>query len=53
MNEKDFKILVEIEKSRSITAVAEALYMTQPALTYRIQQIEQKLNAKLFNYRYV
>ena len=49
MNEKDFKILVEIEKSRSITAVAEALYMTQPALTYRIQQIEQKLNAKLFN----
>lgn len=49
MNEKDFKILVEIEKNRSITAVAEALFMTQPALTYRIQQIEQKLNARLFN----
>ena len=49
MNEKDLKILIEIEKHRSLTTVAEVLYMTQPALTYRLQQIEKKMNAKLFN----
>lgn len=49
MDEKDLKILVTIDESDSLSQVAEKLYVTQPALTYRLQQIEKSMNAKLFN----
>ncbi|GLX70501.1 LysR family transcriptional regulator [Paenibacillus glycanilyticus] len=42
MNEKDAIILQYVAEEQSLTKAAEKLYMTQPALTYRIQQMERE-----------
>jgi len=48
MDEKDYIILQHIYQERNITKAAERLYMTQPSLTYRLQQIEKHLGVQLF-----
>ncbi|MBO1909968.1 LysR family transcriptional regulator [Sporosarcina sp. 6E9] len=48
MDEKDLEILIKLNEERNITKVAESMYITQPALSYRIQQIEKNVNATLF-----
>lgn len=42
MDEKDWIILQTIHKERNITKASEQLYISQPALTYRIKQLEEK-----------
>ncbi|RBP84097.1 DNA-binding transcriptional LysR family regulator [Cytobacillus firmus] len=47
MEEKDFTILRYIAEEMHLTKAAERLYMTQPALTYRIQQLEKELDTQI------
>lgn len=39
---------VEIARARTVSRAADALYVTQPALTARLQRLEEELDAKLF-----
>ncbi|SFD80737.1 DNA-binding transcriptional regulator, LysR family [Paenibacillus catalpae] len=47
MNEKDAVILQYVAEEQSLTKAAERLYMTQPALTYRIQQMEREFGVPI------
>ena len=49
MNEQDWVILKTIYEEKNITRSAERLYISQPALTYRLQQIEEELHIKIFS----
>lgn len=51
MDEKDWRILKMIYEERNITKAAEQLYISQPSLTYRIQQLEQDLGVKILSRR--
>ncbi len=42
---------VEVARRRSVTAAAEALFVTQPALTARLNALERALGAKLLDRR--
>ena len=48
MNEKDWLIIATVWHQQNITRAARQLYLTQPALSYRLKQIEQKLEIQLF-----
>jgi len=48
MNEKDWLILVILDKERNITKTAEQLFISQPALSYRIKLIEEYFKTRLF-----
>lgn len=48
MNEKDWLIIHTIWQHQNITRAAEQLYTSQPALSYRLKQIERKLGITLF-----
>ncbi|MDP4096807.1 LysR family transcriptional regulator [Paenibacillus sp. P96] len=41
MDEKDCLMLIYIEEERSLVRAADRLYITQPALTYRLNQLEK------------
>ncbi len=47
MDYSDWIILKTLGKEKNITQTAEKLFITQPALTYRIQNIEKELETKL------
>ena len=47
MNDLDWKILLELYKTKNITKAANRLYMTQPALTKRLKQIEAQFQVKI------
>lgn len=47
MDEKDWLFLKTLYEKKSITKAAEMMYVTQPALTRRLQQIERELNVCL------
>lgn len=49
MNEKDWLIIFTVWQQQNITRAAEQLYTSQPALSYRLKQIERKLNVQLFD----
>ncbi|TSI09306.1 LysR family transcriptional regulator [Lysinibacillus sp. BW-2-10] len=49
MEEKDWIILKTLYEEKNITKTAEKLFITQPALTYRIQAIEQEFGVKIVN----
>ena len=49
MQEKDWLILKTLYEEKNITKAAERLYITQPALTYRLQALEQEFDAKIVN----
>ncbi|SOC41416.1 LysR family transcriptional regulator [Ureibacillus acetophenoni] len=51
MDEKDWRILQMVYEERNITKAAEQLYISQPSLTYRIQQLEQELGVKILSRR--
>ncbi|MCM3576258.1 LysR family transcriptional regulator [Mesobacillus subterraneus] len=51
MDEKDWNILQTIYKERNITKAAEQLYISQPSLTYRIQQLEKEFGVKILSRR--
>ncbi|MEL4228869.1 UNVERIFIED_CONTAM: LysR family transcriptional regulator, partial [Staphylococcus pseudintermedius] len=42
MKEQDYKILSLLYREKNLTRVAEKMFMSQPALTYRIKKIEEE-----------
>lgn len=51
MDEKDWTILDILARERNITRTAERMYLAQPSLTYRLQQLEKELGVPLLVYR--
>lgn len=49
MDEKDCLLLNYLHKDQNLTKAAERLFMTQPALTYRIRQIEKEFQVEIFS----
>ncbi len=47
MNEKDWELLAALAEEKSLTRAAQRLYITQPAATRRIQQLETELGCPL------
>ncbi|MCY9657306.1 LysR family transcriptional regulator [Paenibacillus chondroitinus] len=47
MNEKDCIMLQYLAEEQSLTKAAERLYITQPALSYRIQQLEKDFGVSI------
>ena len=49
MDERDLLIIKYLSEFKNITKTANALFISQPALTTRIKQIEKELNTKLIH----
>ncbi len=47
MDERDWQIFCVLSEKKNITKTAQALYISQPALTTRLQQIEEEMGVKL------
>ncbi|MDR3564095.1 MAG: LysR family transcriptional regulator [Negativicutes bacterium] len=47
MNDKDWVILKTISEEKNITKAAERLYISQPALTYRLKSLEKEFGVKI------
>lgn len=47
MDDKDWLILKTIAEEKNITKAADRLYISQPALTYRLRNLENEFGAKL------
>lgn len=48
MNERKLKIFFEVAKSLNMTEVARNLYISQPAVSMAISELEEELGVKLF-----
>lgn len=48
MNDKDWQALQMVAEEKNISRAAERLYVSQPALTYRLKNIEKEFGASLF-----
>lgn len=46
--EKDWLLFVTVAEEKNITKAANKLFITQPALSYKINQLEKTFNAPLF-----
>lgn len=49
MEYKDWLILKTLNEERNITKTAERLFISQPALTYRLQNLEKDIGVKILN----
>lgn len=49
MDDKDLLILQYVNQEKNLTKAAEQLYMTQPALTYRLHGIEKEFGIDIFS----
>ena len=47
MNQRDFEIIIALHKHLNLTKAAKDLYISQPALTKRIFQLEERFHKKL------
>lgn len=47
MNYRDWLILTTIDEERNLTKAAERLFISQPALSYRLQNLEKNLGIKI------
>lgn len=47
MDEKDYELLIELYELKNITKAAQKLFITQPAITKRIQKMEEELQCTL------
>lgn len=47
MDEKDYELLLELYQSKNITKTAQKLFITQPAITKRLQKMEEELQCQL------
>lgn len=47
MDDKDWLILKTISEEKNITKAAERLYLSQPALSYRLKNLETEFGAKI------
>jgi len=48
MDTKDWEMLVAIYEEQKLSKAAERLFITQPALSYRLQQLEKEFGVKIF-----
>lgn len=48
MAERRLQVFHAVAKHQSFTKAAETLFMTQPAVTFQIKQLEEHFNARLF-----
>jgi len=48
MSDRRLQVFHAVAKHRSFTKAAEALFMTQPAVTFQIKQLEEHFNTRLF-----
>jgi len=48
MADRRLQVFHAVAKHRSFTKAAETLFMTQPAVTFQIKQLEEQFNARLF-----
>ncbi len=48
MDDKDWQMLLALHEEKSITKAAGKLFLSQPALTYRLDQLEKEINTPLF-----
>ena len=48
LNSKDIKYVMSVAEHNSITKAANAMYITQPALSSYINKLEERLSVKLF-----
>ena len=48
MNLRQLRIFVEVCKHKSFTAASKALYMTQPAISHVIHDLENEVGTALF-----
>jgi len=49
MADRRFQAFLAVAKHRSFTKAADALCMTQPAVTFQIRQLEEHFNTRLFD----
>ena len=49
MDERDWLILKILYEKKNITKTAQSLYISQPTLTKRIQQIEKEFDLTIIN----
>lgn len=47
MDERDWKLLVTLHQERNLTRTAQQLYVSQPAVSYRLQQLEETIGMKI------
>lgn len=47
MEEKDWSILTTLYEKKNMTKAAETLYISQPALSYRIKQLEEEFGIRI------
>ncbi|MCM3653802.1 LysR family transcriptional regulator [Metabacillus litoralis] len=48
MDEKDWNALCILDQEKNISRASERLYISQPALTYRLKNLEKEFGTKLF-----
>ena len=48
MADRRLQVFHAVARQLSFTKAAEALFMTQPAVTFQIKQLEEHFNARLF-----
>src|SRR3954466_2660590 len=49
MADRRLQVFHAVAKQMSFTKAAEALFMTQPAVTFQVKQLEEQLNTRLFD----
>ena len=49
MNERKLRIFYEVAIKLNMTTVAESMYISQPAVSQTIQELEKELNVRLFD----
>ena len=49
MDTKKLEALAAAVEHGSFTRAAEALFMTQPAVTFQVKQLEEEFNTRLFD----
>ena len=49
MSDRRIQVFQAVAKHLSFTRAAEALFMSQPAVTFQIRQLEEELNSRLFD----
>ena len=48
MSDRRLQVFHAVAKHLSFTKAAETLFMTQPAVTFQIKQLEEQFNTRLF-----